>query len=169
MAKYYYEKYNLKYIAGDSEYSGDTYDMGLIVYPSYSFSESSGYSVVGVGETLYSYDIDTVSYRVSGNTLLMYVRKKEGTQGYASRFTATATIAKGSFIEIVIAEDGTYPNNGAYTDGYWYIKKGLAFPELKMKIDGQLKASENGWVKVDNQLKTIDKMWTKVDGQLKEV
>ena len=168
MARYYYEKYRLKYIAGDSEYTGDTYDMTLIVYPSYSFSESTGYSVVGVGETLVSYDIDTVSYRVSGNTLLMYVRKREGTQPYASRFTATATIAKGNFIETVIAEDGEYPDNGIQ-GSFWYIKKGLAFPELKMKIDGQLKTSENGWVKIGGQLKEIDKMWTKVDGQLKEV
>ena len=168
MAKYYYEKYKLKYTAGDSAYSGDIYDMGLIVYPSYSFSESTGYSVAGVGETLFSRDVDTTSFRVSGNTLLAYVRKNEGTQAYASRFTADATIAKGSFIEIVIAEDGTYPINGKLGN-YWYVRKGLAFPEFIMKIDGQLKTSENGWVKVDEQLKTIDKMWTKVDGQLKEV
>lgn len=168
MAKYYYEKYQLKYIAGVLEYNGDTYDMSFIVYPSYSFSEFSGYYVVGAGETLFSRDIDTTSFRVSGNTLYAYVRKREGTTAYASRFTADATIAKGSFIETVIAEDGTYPADGIQ-DGYWYVKKGLAFPELKMKIDGQLKTSENGWVKIDGQLKNIDKIWVKVDGVLKGV
>lgn len=71
-------------------------------------------------------------------------------------------------LETIEAEEGTYPDNGIQGN-YWYVKKGLTFPELKMKVDGQLKTSENGWVKVDEQLKTIDKMWTKVDGQLKEV
>jgi len=26
----------------------------------------------------------------------------------------------------IIALDGTYPNDGIHTDGYWYIKKGIA-------------------------------------------
>lgn len=70
---------------------------------------------------------------------------------------------------IIIAEDGLYPSNGLHTDGYWYVKKGLAFPDFKMKVDGQLKTSENGWVKVGNELKGIDKIWIKVGGILKEI
>ncbi|RXI58993.1 hypothetical protein [Clostridium tetani] len=68
----------------------------------------------------------------------------------------------------IIAEDGEYPDNG-YSNGYWYIKKGLVFPELKMKVNGVLKTSENGWVKVNGKLREIDKIWTKINGVLREV
>lgn len=75
---------------------------------------------------------------------------------------------KGDYIETVIAENGEYPDDGVY-NGYWYIKKGLAFPEFKIKVNGELKTSKNGWVKINGQLKQIDKIWTKINGVLREV
>src|SRR5690606_16735438 len=40
--------------------------------------------------------------------------------------------SKGNFVERISALDGRYPINGLHTDGYWYIKGGLANinPEL---------------------------------------
>lgn len=43
------------------------------------------------------------------------------------------------------------------------------FPEFKIKIDGVLKTSDNGWCKIENELKQIDKIWVKIDGVVKEV
>lgn len=109
---------------------------------------------------------DTKIYLMVGGKLT----RRWYSNGYAYRDEAEVdyNLIKGALVETIVAEDGIYPNDGISGD-YWYVKKGLAFPELKIKIDGQLKISENGWVKVDNQLKTIDKIWTEVDGQLKEV
>ncbi|WP_129599814.1 hypothetical protein [Anaerophilus nitritogenes] len=75
---------------------------------------------------------------------------------------------KQNLLETIQAEEGIYPYNGIQ-DGYWYVKKGLVFAALKMKINGQLKTSENGWVKVDGVLREIDKIWVKVDGELQGV
>lgn len=71
--------------------------------------------------------------------------------------------------ENIVAEDGIYPNNGKHSDGYWYVKGDLAFPEIKMRINGQLKTSENGWVKANGQLREIETMWVRVNGAIKEV
>ena len=40
---------------------------------------------------------------------------------------------------------------------------------LSVKVDGELKTYDKGWVKVDGELREIEKIWVKVDGELKEV
>ena len=77
---------------------------------------------------------------------------------------------KGDFIEEVIAEYGTYPNDGEQ-GGYWYVAVGPAWiaPNLKMNINGALKSYKDGWVKVDGALKRINKMWAKINGVLREI
>lgn len=40
---------------------------------------------------------------------------------------------------------------------------------LSVKVDGEIKQYDKGWVKVDGELREIDKIWVKVDGVLKEV
>lgn len=42
------------------------------------------------------------------------------------------------------------------------------FPELSVKVGGQVKQGIDGWVKVGGELKRIVQIWTKVGGQLKE-
>lgn len=75
---------------------------------------------------------------------------------------------KNNLLETFVAEDGEYPDDGQMGD-YWYVKKKIVFPELKVKVDGEIKTGEMGWVKIDGQLKEIDKIWIKVDGVLKEI
>lgn len=43
------------------------------------------------------------------------------------------------------------------------------FPEMKIRVDGALKTSEDGLVKIDGVLRKIDSIWTRIDGVLKEV
>lgn len=43
------------------------------------------------------------------------------------RYTITPTYIKGELVDEVIAEDGTYPNDGRNEDdGYWYVKDRMA-------------------------------------------
>jgi hypothetical protein len=42
-------------------------------------------------------------------------------------------------------------------------------PNLKCRIDGNVKSYADGWVRVDSTLRKIDSMWTRVDGVLKKI
>lgn len=185
MAKYYYEKWSTRdeyYNFRNPtywEYVGiynRNFIEGFIEEP--TFSSQRGFEVDSIPanyKTLYAnkdgfQEAVHLADRTIANRFLVtqavngdyVIEKYERTCQYSTRKV------RNLLLETIEAEEGTYPDNGIQGD-YWYIKKGLAFPELKMKVDGQLKTSENGWAKIDNQLKAIDKIWIKVDGQLKGV
>lgn len=60
----------------------------------------------------------------------------------------------GTYLGEVVADDGTYPDEGKGDDGYWYVKDRMAV-EFKARIDGAWVTTEpyvrvNGaWVKAD--------------------
>ena len=87
-----------------------------------------------------------------------YVRGSSSTSNY-----------RGTYIDTIVAEDGTYPDNGRVGTSYWYVKTGKAFPEFKVRQNGQLKTSVDGWVRVNGVLKQIQQIWVRVNGSLKEV
>ena len=60
----------------------------------------------------------------------------------------------GTYIGEVIAEDGTYPDEGKGDDGYWYVKDRLAV-EFKARIDG-------AWVTTEPYVR-VDGVWVKAD------
>lgn len=76
--------------------------------------------------------------------------------------------AKGSFIETIVAEERAYPNDGIQGN-YWYVKKGKAGLNLYPRIGGQVKQVEGGKVRIGGELKDVLGIWTRIDGQLKEV
>lgn len=84
------------------------------------------------------------------------------------RGNSSTSYYRGTYVDEIIAEEGTYPANGI-SGSYWYVKDRKAFPTFWIRVNGELKTSENGWVKVDGTLRTIERMWVKVDGQLKEI
>ncbi len=186
MARYYYERYRVKsstssyYVQGSGwtlnnagTWTDD--DSSLTGYASYSFSSSSGYSPSG---TQYSGKVSTMPstfYQVDATTVYRWQVTNQGGGNYyvkideqeATRQTSTS-YSRGTYVDTIIAEDGTYPDNGRVGTTYWYVKKGRAFPELAAKVDGQVKQGIDGWVKVGGELKRIVQMWTKAGGQLKE-
>lgn len=76
---------------------------------------------------------------------------------------------KGDVIGTVVAEEGTYPDDGIGPDGYWYVKVKKAFPELKVNVDGALRTVTSAQVVVDGVLRNVTDIYTVVDGQLKKV
>lgn len=57
------------------------------------------------------------------------------------KWTATTNYKAGTYVDEVIAEDGTYPNNGRYAaDGYYYIKDRMAI-QFFMRTGGAWNAA----------------------------
>lgn len=78
-----------------------------------------------------------------------------------------STIRKTQLIDEIIAEEGTYPDNGIDGD-YWYIKTRKVFPDLHIKVNGELRSVQSAWVKVGGVLKEVKDIYVKKDGQLKK-
>lgn len=81
-----------------------------------------------------------------------------------SVYGRTRSYAPGSYIGEVVAEDGTYPNNGLHSDGYYYIKDRQAFPEMWVNINGTNRKAEAGWVNVNGTWRSIEEIYVKVNG-----
>lgn len=110
-----------------------------------------------------------------------------GSVSGATRYHLERRVNGGSWIEIYSGTNTSYTdsvgstwNSVAYRvrayneDGYSSYRTSSTitvthFPEFKMRINGELKTSENGWVKIEGQLREIEVIWVKVNGQLKEV
>lgn len=157
----------------DFEHTARTYPK----YPSGYYQDFDRFRLFGTPK------IGEVGYIQEGNTFYKGTIIQLGTPGVNNSYgldligsftpsynniTIYNHIDKVDLIETIVAEEGVYPINGVYNN-YWYVRGQLVFPELIMKIDGQLKTSENGWVKVDGALREIDTITAKVNGILKEV
>lgn len=145
------------------------------------------YEVASDGQTLYRYFFSTSNlYRQSASLISeitrgSFISTVRSTYSFKShnqlnsdgywwvRGSSSTSYSRGSFIDTIIAEDGTYPDNGRVGTTYWYIKRNKAFPDFKVKADGQLRTAEEGWVKVNGILRPIEQMWVKDNGSLKEV
>ena len=75
------------------------------------------------------YEIGTESYVDSTTTPRYYVSRK-----VAER---VAGKARGTFIETIAPESTNYPNNGVHTDGFWYVRKGIASKKTVVNVQTQ--------------------------------
>ena len=142
-------------------------------FPSVSFSSSVGWQGTGDKITKYFGDYPIIGRYVIHNKEALKILPEVsdvGTNEYHDVEYNGVSNVQGNYIETIIAEDGEYPSNGYHSStGLWYVRGDLVFPEIKMRINGQLKTSENGWVKINGQLREIDTIWTKINGALREV
>lgn len=145
MAKYYYDKYNISTTSWTEwnwlgfEWNSQTNEVGKLVVS--TWGPYDAYPNGGISGGRY--------WQRGGSS-------------------TTSTSSRGSYIETIVAEQGAYPANGISGD-YWYVLGKRAFPDFKIRQDGQLKSSVDGWVRVNGQLKQIQQMWVRVNGNLKEV
>lgn len=178
MAQWVYKKYNKGYTSWSSEVS-DTWSYNRAV--SSRFCPLSGYTGPSSwdGNQYYNnsstdsqiceaygyYNGETSSYRTR-ETASYWGQNSDGYNYTVNRwtYTRTRTITKGSYIGEVVAEDGTYPANGLHTDGYWYVKDRLAFPEMWCNINGVNRKAEAGWVNINGTWRSIEEIYVKVNG-----
>lgn len=142
MVKYYYDKYNA--VITDTVYSDDSpweNANNSSVYLQYFYQDYTFNSTTNkyshAGETYGSawLPVGTVGYLIldEGDSIQRSTVTSAGTgdnplsadnaHKYASKNSKTVNYARGSLIQSnIIAENGTYPENGRYTDGYWYVR-----------------------------------------------
>ena len=68
-------------------------------------------------------------------------------------------------LEDIVLEEGTVPDDGIHTDGYWYVKVKPAFPTMRILRDGQWAEVETGYVLKDGVWKPIEEIYKLQDGQ----
>ena len=139
-------QYISSYSSGWTSGSAFTHEEGITGYNNYSFNSSTGlYSVIGDSTwkpygTVYVSNGNGVYDAASLRKISTYVDYKGyeyvtiTTPNYSTNYT------KGTYIETIEAEDGTYPVNGTLDYVYWYVKTTVVFPELNFKIDGVFKS-----------------------------
>ena len=136
------EKTGLLYMCGTNPRVDPT--TGNIIMDTYWPSESGSYTLDGY----FAYaqcGLNAVLYRDENTTIVpadtrvsrckIYSLGKESDSYnhyvlycyYAGQYTFKQREVKDSIIQYnIIAPDGTYPSDGKYTDGYWYVKRGIA-------------------------------------------
>ncbi|MEB2276886.1 discoidin domain-containing protein [Bacillus sp. ILBB4] len=141
MTMYLYDKYTsidqwtpeIKSKEIATEFSG-----GWTFYRTLSYSNSVGYTVSGTTYSISNVPYNTIvysQYTTNNSTLRKAtaliptgradsMNLKATTYDLSRSFEAT----KKDFIETVTATDGTYPDDGKHTDGFYYVKKEIAPP-----------------------------------------
>lgn len=173
-----YDKYNANVTAWSDEktnniQSGYTFPSnGLLGFTGRSYSDLGGYATEGAQIDLKIQSVGTVIWRFpsqGGNKRTIIKTTKYGTNNYNNQTFYREAISgdKGPFIETIEAEEGTYPEDGFHTDGYWYVK---AFTNKYLFKDGEeiKKYGQSEWVKYTGNLepdKSIPQ-WTKTSYQV---
>ena len=137
MAKYWYEKWSIKWDDTGFRFSGSGSYGGKVDIATMVASEAS--SVVVGDVALSSLDID--SFNSGNNVPLRYVTSVSGDMSgsHKTKFGSDANKSwltnqriKNARQADVTLEEGSVPDDGIHTDGYWYVKVKKAFPSLRL-------------------------------------
>jgi hypothetical protein len=128
--KYVYEQYNVSYTWSAEVTTNDGFQNGAYPngYPSHAYDDIIGYSVSGTQVTGMTTS-GTRWFSINNGTDVRSIRHASVTPGSGSTYytsTRTKITNQGSLVGIVNAPDGTYPDNGIASDGFWYVKQGIA-------------------------------------------
>ena len=184
MAKYFYERYTLTKTYSNRRSGGEGTNQPMTpydfpIYTSYSWTAAQGF--YGTGSThplaaeFYS-PYGNICYVIAPTAVQAVLSTNPAYEIYEGMYLEVSldaieicdyTNSKGTYLSTIEAEDGTYPDNGVQ-GGYWWVKGALVFPSLKLRVGGELKTSEMGWVRVGGALKEIESITVRVGGALKE-
>jgi len=175
MAKWIYEKWSIKW-----DYDAIRTKLGAST--STELTKKTNYVDIGTLEVV----LDTESYAggVSLNTPADINSFNDGLTGnasyfenigsqiysrgvafYTSRDWLQGVRLKDERLPDVTLEEGTVPDDGIHTDGYWYVKVKKAFPMMRILRDGQWAEVETGFVLKDGVWKPIEEIYKLQDGQ----
>ena len=170
MAKWIYERWSLKWDDtgfGTTSSNGDFYGKVDIVT-----MEASVANEVAVGDVTFPSVPAFNNFKSGGSVSLYYVTSLSSAMrgGYKRNTNANKEWLANQRIKNarqadVTAEDGTYPDDGIHTDGYWYVKIKKAFPVMRILRDGQWVEVDTGYVLKDGVWKQIEEIYKLHDGQ----
>lgn len=172
MAKWVYERWSIKWDdTGFTSGAGRFRCVGKVDIATMVASEVSS---VAVGEVALTRQDHINSFNSGGDTSLRYVTSVSSDM-IASYETKSGVGANKSWLTNqriknarqadVIFEDGTVPDDGIHTDGYWYVKVKEALPTMRVMRDGQWVEVETGYVLKDGVWKPIEEIYKLQDGQ----
>ncbi|MBO9609544.1 MAG: fibronectin type III domain-containing protein, partial [Paenibacillaceae bacterium] len=140
VSSYFYNKYTTQQVNrytdnGSWSYLGTSHS-GAQGYSNYGFSPVTGYTTSGSWISAPNASAGATYYGIGdAKTLYKYVAVGSAWWNYydngweydQEQYQKTATVtlvdAQGTLVQSnIVALDGTYPNNGKHSDGYWYIK-----------------------------------------------
>ena len=179
MALYLYDRYNAikSTVTIEDDWSPTTIGAlqegyGRQVLPYYTFNDGA-YTLYGTQYIFQSNSYNQVGYTGGGSSILRLSNPRlvsSTVWNYDQNYKGTKQAEiynRGSLVSTnMVAENGTYPVDGRHSDGYWYIRKGLAWtpPAISVKIGGGFRAYSDGWVKVNGTWRKIDEIHTKING-----
>lgn len=163
MAKWIYERWQPKWpdTAGTTYRLGMSFDnVGVLSYDG-TLQESIRITQVVEGDVFYWRPVmglqPTGYYRKISNTTVDYLG------------TDPPFPIKDTLIDTIEAEEGTYPDDGVYSDQLYYVKLKPAFPTMRILRDGQWIEAESGFVLKDGVWKPIEDVFVLKDGQWKNL
>lgn len=170
MAKWIYERWSIKWDVSNP--SGTTSSLGPVLY------EIDIGTVLGAMEGTSPTDPVMVLTNADRRDAFNAGLETHTHYGYAGQRASEAipifavtreTLAqrriKDERLEDIVLEEGTVPDDGIHTDGYWYIKVKPAFPTMRILRDGQWAEVETGYVLKDGVWKPIEEIYKLQDGQ----
>ena len=139
----------------------------LYGYDDWGFDSSQGYYESGTYGS-YSSIFTNTTTELYWETISL-----EGETYYVDRYLVrecdySSEDVKGSFVEEVVAEAGTYPTDGI-SGAYWYVLIGAAFFTMKCEIDLNVRSVIEGTFKDNDTLHNVIEGWTKIDNVLKQL
>ena len=157
MAKWIYERWSIKWdpTAFTVDFIGTLYRYTInIVTLEVEEREPS----VGEAALNFSY----VSNYNSGMSVIVNVYQGQSGDRHLyirssyTRDELSALRIKGDRMPDIVLEEGTVPDDGIHTDGYWYVKVKPAFPTMRIMRDAQWAEVETGFVLKDGVWKPIE-------------
>jgi hypothetical protein len=103
---------------GESPFSGYVPHYG---YPGYTFNNITGKFTL-TGENRPYWSEGTVGYLISGGRLYRSICYESDSYRPADKNIPVSAMVRGSLVTSVLSPLGIYPDNGIYSDGYWYVK-----------------------------------------------
>lgn len=133
MALYNYEKYSVyqgtNYVLGPLTVSSmnipvnSSGNMDMSYFTSYSLYAPSGYfSNAGTKQSLTTSSATGTQVYASSSEILYIAVKNSGDSYTLYTARSIKEQLRGSYLGGVVAENGSYPTNGVYSDGYWYVR-----------------------------------------------
>lgn len=142
-------------------YENDTYNI------SGSATDTDSGNVVMVKYQINGGTIRTIATQVSTGAAVPFNRVLTFKAGvlYDGATAVTGNLAEGTqHVLTVWAEDDRGGKSAEQTRTFYVVP----FPNLTVKVNGEIKTIQQGFVKINGETKVIQRIWTKVNGVLRE-